>query len=153
MKSQIIRTRNIPPSTDGRMLHIRVKPTGLLILGLTLGIASLFGARRFIILGVLLGSVCLFSFFLPDRILASFTPEFLALYNQKEKDSAIICYWDEIVQWRYEYHRANDCLVVTLVDGSSQSVEMYARYPLVWYMHRFAPNKEIRSGRMKGDIK
>ena len=146
----MIRMRNIPVPGERRTVHIRVKPTEKLIIGLLIGIALLFGPRRFSTVGMLLCSVCLFSFFLPDHVLVSFTPEFLILYNQKERDNVFICYWDEIVQWQYEYHRANDRLVVTLVDGSSQSIEMYARYPLVWYMHRFAPNKEIRSGRMKG---
>lgn len=146
----MIRARNIPPAAGGRTLHIRVKPTGKLIIGLFIGIGLLFGPRRFSVVGMLLCSVCLFSFFLPDRVLASFTPEFLILYNQKERDSVWICYWQEIVQWQYEYHRLNDRLIVTLVDGSTQGIEMYARYPIVWYMHKFAPNKEIRSGRMKG---
>ena len=43
----------------------------------------------------------------------------------------------------------SDLLVVTLLDGSTQSVDMYSKRSVAKYMRQFAPNKEKKNVRNK----
>lgn len=101
--------------------------------------------------GMVVMGICLFSLFLPDRTLVEFYPDFLVLYNQKDQDMAYLCMWQDIVQWRYEYHTAVDQVFVTLVDGSTQAVDMFSKPLFRRWMSLYAPGKEVKSARMKGE--
>ena len=58
-------------------------------------------------------------------------------------------YWDEIVNWQYEWHPANDNLTITMVDGSMQIIELYSKRRVAKYLNMYAPNKEIKNVRIK----
>ena len=86
---------------------------------------------------------------MPDRILIQFTPDYLVLYNHRDAETCTIIYWDEIVNWQYEYHPSVDKLLINLVNGTSESIEMYSRRAVARYMNQYAPDKEIKSVRRK----
>ena len=53
-------------------------------------------------------------------------------------------YWDEIVNWKYEYHTSVDLLKVTTVDDNTESVEMYSKWGVRKFMNLYAPGKEVK---------
>ena len=151
MKSQIIRVCNIPKKDGVKPVRIHVKPTAQLIGGIAVGAALMLGPWSLAAYGIVVMGICLFALFLPDRTLVEFYPDFLVLYNQKNPDMAYLCLWKDIVQWRYEYHTASDRVFVELVDGSTQSVDMFGRTFFRRCMNLYAPGKEVKSTRMKGE--
>ena len=151
MKSQIIRICNIPKSEGLKPVRIHVKPTTQLIIGIGIGALLMCSPWSLGAYGMVVMGICLFSLFLPDRTLVEFYPDFLVLYNQKDQDMAYLCMWQDIVQWRYEYHTAVDQVFVTLVDGSTQAVDMFSKPLFRRWMSLYAPGKEVKSARMKGE--
>ena len=83
---------------------------------------------------------------MPDRILVQFADDYLVMYNRSDKNECTIVYWDEIVSWHYEYHHACDKLVVSLVDGSTESVDMYSKRSIAKQMAQYASGKEKKNG-------
>ncbi len=151
MKSQVLKVRNIPRQDGLKPVRIHVKPTGALIGGIAIGALLMFGPWSLVVYGMVIIGICLFSLFLPDRTLVEFYPDFLVLYNQKSQDMAFLCTWSDIVQWRYEYHATVDKLYVMLVDGSTQSVDMFSKTMVRRWMNLYAPGKEVKSTRVKGE--
>ncbi len=149
MKSQAIKIRNLPESS-GAPYTVHVKPVAFLAcIGLA-GIGLLFTKTTASGVGVVLILVSVFSLLmLPDRNLIRFTPDFLVLYNHRNAEMCTIIYWDEIVNWQYEYHKNADRLVLSLVDGSSQSIELYSKRPIIRYMNLYAAGKEQKNVRRK----
>ena len=86
---------------------------------------------------------------LPDRYLIQFTPDYLVLYNRRNADECTIVYWEDIVTWQYEYHKGVDVLALSLTDGSSQTIELYSKRPIIRVMNQYAPGKEQKSARRK----
>ncbi|MBP3891813.1 MAG: hypothetical protein J6D29_06535 [Solobacterium sp.] len=149
MKSQVIKVKNIPAQED-KSASIRVKPMLALFLLMIFGIYSLVRNPYMLTASLMMIMISLFALLLlPDRKLADFYPDFLVLYNDRDRSSCALIYWDEIVQWQYEWHASYDLLVIHLVDGSSQQVEMYSKYRVAKLMNLYAPNKEIKSTRIK----
>ena len=129
---------------------IRVKPVGVLCLMLAGGVALLFAGRVWQAIGVAMAMFALFCLaLLPDRVLVTFTPERLLLYNCSDRSECTMIYWDEIVSWQYEWHPASDDLVVTLTDGTMHAIELYSKRRAARYRNMYAPNKEIKNVRMK----
>ena len=131
------------------MHTVHAKPIlGLLLCGVA-GFALLFFPAAAGI-GVILLIVSVFALSLmPDRFLIQFSEDYLVLYNHQDMDMCTIIYWDEIVNWQYEYHPAVDVLTVNLVNGTSESIELYSKRPIIRFMNQYAPGKEIRSSRRK----
>ncbi|MBP3868008.1 MAG: hypothetical protein IKF60_09405 [Solobacterium sp.] len=148
MRSQVIKTRNLPAwKAPPRIVH--VKPVLLMILLGLLGIGFLF-FQPLAGIGAILIIVSVFSILvMPDRILIQFSPDYLVLYNHRDADTCTIIYWDEIVNWQYEYHPSMDRLTINLVNGSSESIELYSKRPIQYSMNQYAPGKEIKSARRK----
>ena len=148
MRSQTIKVRNLPQwEVQPRTVH--VKPVlALMFMGVA-GIALLF-VPAFAGLGVILIIISIFSLLImPDRILIQFTPDYLVLSNHRDAETCTIIYWDDIVNWQYEYHPSVDKLLINLVNGTSESIEMYSRRAVARYMNQYAPDKEIKSVRRK----
>jgi len=148
MKSQVLKVRNLPASeTPPRIVH--VKPVlAMALLGL-LGICFLF-FQPMAGIGAILVIVSVFSILLmPDRVLIQFFPDYLVLYNHRDMDTCTMIYWDEIVNWQYEYHPSMDRLTIHLVNGSSESIELYGKRAIQRSMDQYAAGKEIRSARRK----
>lgn len=150
MRSQYIKIRNIPEEVRKNAYTVRVKPWWLLIILFVLGII-LVAARSYTI-GIALPIMILTLFCLlgmPDRILMQFMPDYVLLYNCHNRDECALIYYSEVVSWQYEYHRSSDLVVLNLVDGTSQSVDMYGRYAVSRYMKMYLPHKEVRTSRRK----
>lgn len=150
MKSQYIKTRNIPETVRKNAYTVRVKPWWLLIILFVVGIV-LVAARSYTI-GIALPIMILTLFCLlgmPDRILVQFMPEYVLLYNRQNRDECAMIYYDEVVSWQYEYHGSCDLLVFTLTDGTTESVDMYGRYAVSRYMKLYLPHKEVKTARRK----
>ena len=149
MKSQTIKVRNLP-ATDVLPYTVHVKPTAALaVMGLA-GVALLFTKTAAGGAGVILILVSIFSLLmLPDRFLIQFTPDYMILYNHRNMDECTIVYWDDIVTWQYEYRKGVDVLVLSLVDGSTQSIELYSKRPIERFMNQYAAGKEVKSTRRK----
>lgn len=132
-------------------MNVTVKPTGYLALMLLAGFGFLFaGTSALSVLGMLMLVTSIYSIcMLPDRLLMQFTPAYAVLYNQRDRNSCSIVYWNEITNWQYEYHRANDRLVFYLVDGSKQEVDIYSKRLVTRMMKTYAPNKEIKNARIR----
>ncbi len=149
MKSQAMKVKNLKkwamaPKT------IRVKPVMTLIVIACVGCFLIFLQTYLAGLGVCLMILALFSLLLlPDRKLVEFTPDYLILYNQKDDSMCLILYWDEIMQWHYEWHPTYDYLVITMVDGTSEKIEMYSKHSIARHMRYYAAKKEIKSVRVK----
>ena len=149
MKSQSIKVRNLP-AADVPVYTVHVKPIATLaVMGLA-GIGLLFTGTVAGGAGVVLILVSVFSLLmLPDRFLIQFTPDYMVLYNHRNPEECTIVYWDDIVTWQYEYHKGVDVLVLSLVDGSTQTIELYSKRPIERFMNQFAPGKEVKSTRRK----
>lgn len=144
MKSQMIKVHNLPISTSPTK-SISVKPKGLLYLLMLIGIGICVKSSYFSAAGVCFIMVPVFALgFLPDRELLRFTQDYLVMFNNRNRTQCMIIYWDEIVSWQYEWHPSSDLLVVNLIDGSSQSVDMFSKQSVAKLMNLFAPNKEMR---------
>ncbi len=150
MKSQIIKIRNAPQSA-GPVHLVRVKPVGVFIVMFVVGLAALvFLEQALSAIGFCMMLFALFSLvMLPDRVLISFSPENLILYNCRDHSECSLIYWDEIVNWQYEWHPANDDLVISLVDGTMEIIDIYSKRSVAKYMNQYAPGKEIKNVRMR----
>ena len=149
MKSQAIKVRNLP-ETDTAPYSVHVKPVAALaVMGLA-GIGLLFSRSVLSGIGVIMIMISVFALLMmPDRILLQFTPDYLILYNHRNSGMCTIVYWDDIVTWQYEYHKGFDVLVLSLVDGTSQSIELYSKRPIIRFMNMYAAGKEQKNSRRK----
>lgn len=148
MKSQTIRIRNLPP-VQGKRHFIRVKPAGFLLGCAIAGILMTFDNTSAAGVGICITLLCLFAeLMLPDRLLAEFTDDYLVLFNTRERDSCSLIYWDEIVNWQYEYHSYADTLVILLVDGSEQTADMYSKKSAARWFNQYIPGKETKNIRV-----
>lgn len=99
--------------------------------------------------GICITLLCLFAeLMLPDRLLAEFTDDYLVLFNTRERDSCSLIYWDEIVNWQYEYRSYADTLVILLVDGSEQTADMYSKKSAARWLNQYIPGKETKNIRV-----
>lgn len=151
MRSQVIRVRNLPSAASEKPFRIQVRPTAALLIGAASGIALSFAPQNFFYAGFALCVICLFGLFLPDRTLCAFYKDYLVLYNQMDPGYAAVCYWDEVVRWHYEYHRKYDLLVVEMVDGSTQTADFFSKRRLARGMALYAPGKEDKTRKGKGE--
>lgn len=149
MKSQMIKTRNLPDWThQPHMIH--VKPVAFLTLVGLAGIALFVSGTAWVGIGLILSITSVFALLMmPDRILIQFTPEYMVLYNHRDKETCTVIYWEDLVNWQYEFHPSYDTLTCFLVDGSVQHIDLYAKRPAAKYLNQYAPGKEIKNVRMK----
>lgn len=149
MRSQVIKIKNIPQQ-EPPVHYIRVKPVTALSVMLGIGAGLLFTGTVWQVIGM---SMIMFALFclllLPDRVLVVFNPKFMILNNCIDRSECMMIYWDEIVNWQYEWHPANDNLTITMVDGSMQIIELYSKRRVAKYLNMYAPNKEIKNVRIK----
>ena len=149
MKSQMIKTRNLPDWThQPHMIH--VKPVAFLTLVGLAGIALFVSGTVWVGVGLILSITSVFALLMmPDRILIQFTPDYMILYNHRERETCTVIYWEDLVNWQYEFHRNYDTLSCFLTDGSVQRIDLYAKHPAANYLNQYAPGKEIKSVRIK----
>lgn len=141
MKSQLVRTRNLPKAEI--VYRINVKPTIWLGLLIVVSIGLLFLRSYFFVAGLMMLMICVFSLtVMPDHTLCAFTNDFLILYNKQDRHFCQMIYWDEIVQWRYESYPMMDYLMIDLEDGSLEMLECYSPYKICKYMNQFAKGKQ-----------
>ena len=143
MKSQVIRKRNLP---EGMFVNARVQLKPTVFLALMVMAGTLFvAARPYLVLSgimmVMLGAFCLFV--MPEGVLCEFTKEYLILYNRRSSSECMMIYWEDIVSWQYEWHPNADYLIIMLVDGSTESQEVYSK-SIRRLMNTYAPGKEIK---------
>ncbi|MBQ9047438.1 MAG: hypothetical protein IJ120_06025 [Solobacterium sp.] len=151
MRSQVIKIRNLPDSFSP-VITIQVKPIGFLFLLITLGSIVMIREGFITVSGLFLVILPVFALLvMPDRRLAECSEDCLVLYNQRERDACMLIYWDEIVKWQYEWHPSADLLVVSMVDGSTQTMEMYSKFRIARAMNQYAPGKEVRTTRTKDE--
>jgi hypothetical protein len=149
MRSQTIKIRNIPDVPPVQKT-VSVKPSGLIALFLTLGMAFLFLRTYMALAGLFLIMMATFALvIMPDRKLAEFTLDYLILYNCKARDECRLLYWDEIVAWQYEYHTSYDRMEISMVDGSTEAIEMFSRRSVAPWMEKFAAGKERKNPRTR----
>ena len=149
MRSQVIRIRNLP--ADQTVRHsVHVKPTVLMVIFLLAGIVMMFMRPYLTVAAMMMILLAIFSLtVMPDRKLVEFTDDYLILYNQSDKTRCFIVYWEDVVNWKYEWHPSYDQLVITLTDGSTQMQEMYSRLPIQYYMDKYAKGKEMKNSAIK----
>lgn len=152
LQSQKIRVRNLPLNLVITK-KVRVKPTGMLWILIVLGILMVFTRPYLMAYGLILITLPLFGLIvLPDRKLCDFTPKYLILYNQRNRQDCMLVYWNEIVSWAYERHTANDLLVLSLTDGSTEVQELYSRRSIKRPMEQYAPDKEVKNRKKRNGI-
>lgn len=150
MKSQRILIRNLPDAVLAPRKVISVKPIAALYGMLGLGFVFLFINRPFALAAITMILVSTFSLIvLPDRILCEFSNTWMALYNQHNKQECMMVYYEDIVSWQYEWHSTVDSLVICLIDGSTESLDVYSKKRLAKLMNEHVPGKEIKSIRTK----
>ncbi|MBR3356374.1 MAG: hypothetical protein IKG46_00795 [Solobacterium sp.] len=150
MKSQTIKIRNLPHDPTRVTKTVNVKPIFLLIFVLLLGVAMAVFRPYLLAGGIILAGLAVFAIVvMPDRILCQFTDDYLVLYNTRERDECNILYWEEIVSWQYEWHPSADLLVIQMLDGSTETQEMYSKRSIASMMRRYVPGKEVRSSRIR----
>ncbi len=151
MRSQVIKVRNLPECTV-QPYTIHVKPVAALAITGIAGFALLITGTAAAGAGVILILVSVFSLLMmPDRRLIQFTPDYMVLYNHRDASVCTIIYWDELVTWQYNYHPAMDVLIVSLTDGSSQSIELFSKRTAARFLNMYAPGKEIKNVRRKDE--
>ena len=151
MKSQVIKSRNLPKDYKTYEKMINVKPIGLLIVTLISGVLITFLKPYLAMSGISMIELSLFCLVvMPDKELCRFTKDYLVLFNRHQKDECTLVYWDEVVSWHYEWYKTYDKMVVELIDGSCEIQEMYSIYAIKKEMELHAPNKmkkNIRYGK------
>lgn len=150
MKSQMVRTRSLPGDASFYEKTVHVKPTGALVCLLVIGFVVIFLKPYLLITGIsmlLLAIFCLAV--MPDRKLCSFTKDYLILYNCHDRNECMLVYWNEIVNWHYEWHKNWDRLVINLEDGSTETQDMYSLHSIQRQMEIHAPGKMKKSIRIR----
>ena len=150
MRSQVIRIRNLPRDRVVSK-RINVKPNLFLGLLIAAGVVILVARLYYSIVGLSMVILGLFAMIvMPDHVLCEFTQDYMILYNLPEKNRCSLVYYEDIVSWHYEWHASMDLLVIMLVDGTTEALEMYSRYPVRAYMEMFAPGKEKKGSGKRG---
>ena len=151
MKSKVIKVRNLSDEKGFVQKTVHVKPHAFLYLILFASIL-LYWMRPY--LAGLCASMFLLSAFallvMPDRKLVQFTSDYMILYNCEDNSECMLAYYEDIVSWRYEWHANVDLLVLSMVDGSTETQEMYSRWSIMKYMKLYAAGKEEKNRRKKG---
>lgn len=153
MKSQVIKSRNLPKDYKTYEKMINVKPIGLLIVTLVSGVLITFLKPYLAMSGISMTVLSLFCLVvMPDKELCRFTKDYLVLFNRHQKDECTLVYWDEVVSWHYEWYKTYDKMVVELIDGSCEIQEMYSIYAIKKEMELHVPNKMKKNIRYGKDI-
>lgn len=153
MKSQIIKSRNLPKEAKAYEKIVNVKPVGILIVTLVVGILIPFLKPYLAVTGISMVALSLFCLIvMPDKDLCKFTKDFVVLYNRHDKTECTLVYWDEIVSWHYEWYKTYDLLVIELIDGTTLTQEMYSIYAIKKMMEMHVPNKMKKNRRFGKDI-
>ncbi|MBO7703858.1 MAG: hypothetical protein J6S26_05370 [Solobacterium sp.] len=148
MRSQVIKVRNLP-EWQSQPHTIHLKPVAALAVFALAGLIMLV-MNTFAFAGLIFLITSVFALLMmPDRFLIQFTPEYAILYNHRDLTLCTIVYWEDLVNWQYEYHAVSDTLLLTLTDGSVQSIELYAKAPVARYLNQYAPGKEVKTSRRK----
>lgn len=149
MKSKEIRVRNLPKD-DVPFYVSNVKPTSFLIVAMIAGISFLWIRSYLQVIGVMVIMVSLFSLLmLPDCKLYEIYQDYIVLYNRHDKSECFIIYYEDIVSWHYEWNPSFDQLVISLVDGSVEKQEVYAKYRIEKWLNSLAPGKQAKKNHRK----
>ena len=147
MKSKILKVKNVPH--DNILATLRTKPISLFVVMLIIGFVFLAINQITQAIGALL---CLFAlyglFMVNDRMIIEFTDEFMIVYDESNKEDCKLLYYDEILSWDYITRSRYDCLVVEMIDGTSEKINCYSKHKLESILNVYAPNK--RRKHMKG---
>ncbi|MGM9942204.1 MAG: hypothetical protein ACI32N_09495 [Bulleidia sp.] len=150
MKTQKIRIRNLNDTAVRQGFTVHVKPVPQLTTMLCIGAIMIIANPNLILAGM--GLVCISVFGIavfPDRSLITFLDDYMVLYNQQDRSMCMIVYYDEVVQWQYVYHKNYDQLVITLVDGSTETQEMYSQHSVSQQLNTHLAGKKRKSSRMR----
>ena len=149
MKSNEIRVRNLPKD-DVPFYVSNVKPTSFLIIAMIAGICFLWIRTYLQVIGVMVIMVSLFSLLmLPDCKLYEIHQDYIVLYNRHDKSECFIIYYEDMVSWQYEWNQSYDQLVISLVDGSVEKQEVYAKYRIEKWLNSLAPGKQAKKNYRK----
>lgn len=149
MKSKEIRVRNLPKD-DVPFYVSNVKPTSFLIIAMIMGICFLWIRSYLQVIGVMVIMVSLFSLLmLPDCKLYEIHQDYIVLYNRHDKSECFIIYYEDMVSWHYEWNPSIDQLVISLVDGSVEKQEVYAKYRIEKWLNSLAPSKQAKKNYRK----
>ena len=149
MKSKEIRVRNLPKD-DVPFYVSNVKPTSFLIIAMIAGICFLWIRTYLQVIGVMVIMVSLFSLLmLPDCKLYEIHQAYIVLYNRHDKSECFIIYYEDMVSWHYEWNPSYDQLVISLVDGSVEKQEVYAKYRIEKWLNSLAPGKQAKKNYRK----
>ena len=149
MKSKEIRVRNLPKD-DVPFYVSNVKPTSFLIIAMIMGICFLWIRSYLQVIGVMVIMVSLFSLLmLPACKLYEIHQDYIVLYNRHDKSECFIIYYEDMVSWHYEWNPSYDQLVISLVDGSVEKQEVYAKYRIEKWLNSLAPGKQAKKNYRK----
>ena len=152
MKSQIIRCRNLPKNPKTYEKIINVKPVGLLIVTLIVGVLITILKPYLAMSGISMIVLSLFCLIvMPDRDLCKFTKDYLVLYNRHNRDECSLIYWDEVVSWHYEWYKTYDQLVIEMIDGSTEIQDMYSIGSIKKSMNHHIPGKMKKNKHFRKD--
>ena len=137
--------RNLPDNKDEIEGIIQLKPTALLAFIMIGGILVTVLRPYMVLTGVSMILLAVFAMsVMPDGKLCQIRKNYLVLYNNVGTDLVTLVYWDEIVDWHYEWRSSADFLVITLIDGSTETQEMFSRMRIARALRQHAPDKEKR---------
>ena len=149
MRSKEIRVRNLPKD-DVPFYVSNVKPTSFLMIAMVAGISFLWIRSYLQVIGVMVIMVSLFSLLmLPDCKLSEIHQDYIVLYNRHDKSECFIIYYEDMVSWHYEWNPSYDQLVISLVDGSVEKQEVYAKYRIEKWLNSLAPGKQAKKNHRK----
>ena len=149
MRSKEIRVRNLPKD-DVPFYVSNVKPTSFLMIAMIAGICFLWIRTYLQVIGVMVIMVSLFSLLmLPDCKLYEIHQDYIVFYNRHDKSECFIIYYEDMVSWHYEWNPSYDQLVISLVDGSVEKQEVYAKYRIEKWLNSLAPGKQAKKNYRK----
>lgn len=141
MKSQILKKKNLPIK-DLPLTSIKVKPQELLYCFMAVGCFCLFYPSVnalgicFIIFALL--GISIF----PERTLVEIFSDFMVLYNQADPYICWIIYWNEVNSWVYEKRKTYDVLKVSLLDGTTVTIDLYSKQSIEPYLLEYTKKDE-----------
>lgn len=154
MKSKVIKVCNLP--ADFRPVNkISVKPKMALCILILISLGLIISRTSLSILGGILMAFGIFALLvMPDRKLIEFGPQFLVLFNLKDREECKMIYWDEIMKWEYLHSQnSSDTLKITCVDGHVEMIECYKKQLISQYFSIYAQGKEMKQKRKSGSGK
>ena len=146
MKSKELKTYNLPSE---RLVNssINAKPIGLFIFLIAAGLIMTFIQKTQVIGVMMWMGASVFMMFLPSRVLAEFSDDYVVLYNRADRNDCVLVYYEDVVSWKYDRGVTEDELTINLEDGTSTRIEAFSKTLFESRFNQYLREKKEKSSK------